>query len=119
MVAQGAHAAMMFLAAQMRHCDPIEFNADMAVYAPISPTYLTKEMAMWLEDRFTKIVVGVDSEAQLDEIYRLASDAGLPVHMVEDAGLTEFKGIATKTCLAIGPANAERIDKITGHLRLL
>lgn len=36
-----------------------------------------------------------------------------------DAGLTEFKGIPTKTCIAIGPADSNEINKISGHLKLL
>jgi PTH2 family peptidyl-tRNA hydrolase len=34
-------------------------------------------------------------------------------------GKTEFNGVPTKTCLGIGPAKAEKIDKITGDLKLL
>ena len=37
---------------------------------------------------------------------------------IEDEGRTEFKGIPTKTCIAIGPNKAKEIDKITGHLPL-
>jgi PTH2 family peptidyl-tRNA hydrolase len=39
--------------------------------------------------------------------------------MIVDKGLTVFKGIPTKTCLAIGPHYPEKIDIITGHLPLL
>ncbi|MFW6312038.1 MAG: peptidyl-tRNA hydrolase [Nanoarchaeota archaeon] len=38
---------------------------------------------------------------------------------MEDKGLTEFKGVKTKIAIAIGPAAAEKIDKITEHLKLL
>jgi PTH2 family peptidyl-tRNA hydrolase len=36
-----------------------------------------------------------------------------------DAGLTEFNGVPTKTCIAIGPNWSDEIDEITGHLKLL
>jgi len=32
---------------------------------------------------------------------------------------TEFHGVPTNTCLAIGPDLAEKIDSITGDLELL
>jgi hypothetical protein len=34
-------------------------------------------------------------------------------------GRTEFGGVPTKSCLAMGPDEYERIDAITGHLKLL
>jgi len=39
--------------------------------------------------------------------------------VIVDSGLTEFHGVKTKTCLAIGPNKKEDIDKITGSLKLL
>lgn len=68
---------------------------------------------------FTKVVVGVQTEAELDDIFNRATLARLTVHMIVDKGLTVFKGIPTKTCLAIGPHYPEKIDNITGHLPLL
>ena len=72
-----------------------------------------------MESSFTKITVSVDSEDELIDIYNKAKDAGLTVHLITDSGLTEFHGIPTKTCLAIGPNFSEKIDPITGHLKLL
>ena len=68
---------------------------------------------------FTKICVSCDSEQELEELYKKAKDAKLPCSLIVDAGLTEFNGTPTKTCIAIGPANSEEINKITGHLKLL
>jgi peptidyl-tRNA hydrolase, PTH2 family len=103
MVAQGAHASIMFLV--MRHVGKSSLKNS-------------RVQDDWMEQGMTKICVRVDSEEQLLEIYRQASTAGLTVHLITDAGLTEFDG-PTKTCLAIGPNNAEDIDKITGDLKLL
>jgi PTH2 family peptidyl-tRNA hydrolase len=36
-----------------------------------------------------------------------------------DNGKTEFHEEPTRTCLAIGPNEAEKIDEITGELQLL
>jgi len=72
----------------------------------------------WLNGKFTKICVSVDSEEELMDIYNKVPEL-CPVFLVTDAGLTEFNGIPTKTCLCIGPYISEEIDKITGHLKLL
>jgi len=74
---------------------------------------------LWLNGRFTKIVVSCDTEQELDELYRQAKENKLPCSLIIDAGLTEFNGIPTKTCIAIGPANPKDIDNITKHLKLL
>jgi PTH2 family peptidyl-tRNA hydrolase len=74
----------------------------------------------WLEGRFTKICVQVSSEDELLNIYNNAVDAGIKCRaLIEDAGLTEFGGVKTLTCCAIGPAYPEDVDKITSHLKLL
>lgn len=73
----------------------------------------------WLNGRFTKIVVSCDGESELIELYEKAKKEKLPCSLIVDAGLTEFHGVPTKTCIAIGPAYSEDIDKITGNLKLL
>lgn len=73
----------------------------------------------WLNGLFTKIVVGCDSEEELDDLYQKAKNANLPCSMIIDAGLTEFNGVPTKTCIAIGPDKPEKINELTGHLKLL
>jgi PTH2 family peptidyl-tRNA hydrolase len=78
-----------------------------------------EEAEEWMKNSFTKVCVRVDSEEELDEIYNKAKEAGLTVHMIIDNGLTEFNGVKTKTCLAIGPHYSEKIDLITKHLKLL
>lgn len=73
----------------------------------------------WLEGRFTKVCVTVDSEEELFQIYTQALNNNINVKLIKDAGLTEFGGVPTYTCLAIGPDYPENIDQITGHLKLL
>jgi len=79
---------------------------------------ITAPVYDWLNGIFTKIVVGCNSEEELLELHEKAKKTNLPVSLVIDAGRTEFKE-PTKTCIAIGPAESEKIDKITGHLKLL
>ena len=114
MVAQGAHASMKVLLdlATEQYADD---NDGVYDYLCIP---LTFDIEHWLKDKFTKIVVGVNSEDELLEIYRRALDSGLLCSLIQDAGLTEFKE-PTYTAVAVGPDEAEKIDKITGHLKLL
>ena len=104
MIAQGAHASTMFLIHRL--CDAEVGAKDHAI----------KE---WLTHGMTKICVRVDSEAELLEIAQKAQDAELTVHVITDAGHTEFAGVPTKTCLAIGPDEEDKIDAVTGTLKLL
>jgi PTH2 family peptidyl-tRNA hydrolase len=101
MIAQGAHAASAFLLEKLQR-DP----------------YWTATQSEWLRSGTTKICVRAETEQELLDIFQQAKDAKLPVHLITDAGLTEFKE-PTVTCLAIGPARASEIDKITGQLKLL
>lgn len=109
MVAQGAHASLKVFFDRIEYCDHGEMRMNR----------ITPEMASWINGVFAKICVSVDSEAELLQIYDQAKIADLPVAIIEDCGLTEFHNVPTKTCLAIGPDEAEKIDKITGHLKLL
>jgi peptidyl-tRNA hydrolase, PTH2 family len=65
------------------------------------------------------VCVRVDSEEELLCVVKAAQEAGLLVQLCVDAGRTEFHGVPTPTCCAVGPDFPERIDPITGHLKLL
>jgi PTH2 family peptidyl-tRNA hydrolase len=80
---------------------------------------LTKDMAAWLQGLFTKVCLQVKTEDEILDIVAKAKAAGLPCALIEDSGLTEFGGVKTVTCCAIGPAAAADIDLITGQLPLL
>lgn len=73
----------------------------------------------WLADRFTKVVVGVNSEEELLAVYNNARAAGLIAELVTDAGLTVFNGVPTNTCIAVGPDTHENLQPISGELKLL
>jgi PTH2 family peptidyl-tRNA hydrolase len=74
----------------------------------------------WLfEGNFTKIVVGVESEDELLLIYARAQNEHMPCSLILDNGKTEFKGVKTYTCCAIGPDWPDVVDQLTGHLKLL
>lgn len=75
---------------------------------------LTREMAEWVFGTFTKIVVGVETEQDLLNAHAFAIGAGIPTSLIRDLGATEFHGVPTYTTCAIGPADSEIIDRITG-----
>lgn len=117
MVAQGAHASMMvffnFLKKQTT-------DGDNLIYEMCIPgSDVGRDICTWIDGIFKKITCGINSEEELLETYKTAEEKGLPCSIVRDAGLTEFGGIPTYTCCAIGPARAEHIDEITGNLKLL
>lgn len=73
----------------------------------------------WLRTGAKKVVVRVESEEELLDVYRKAKEAGLICSLIRDVGHTEFHGIPTTTCCAVGPGEEEDVDRITGHLKLM
>ncbi|MCD6445268.1 peptidyl-tRNA hydrolase [Candidatus Bathyarchaeota archaeon] len=72
----------------------------------------------WIEEGQRKIAVKVKNEEELLKLEMEAKIQGLPYALITDMGLTEVPP-GTITCLGIGPAPAEKIDKLTGNLPLL
>ena len=79
---------------------------------------LNAPMMDWLMGRFTKVCCRAESEEELLRICDAALEARLSCALIQDAGLTEFKGQPTLTCCAIGPAYSKDLDPVTGHLKL-
>ncbi|MBS7658040.1 MAG: peptidyl-tRNA hydrolase Pth2 [Candidatus Bathyarchaeia archaeon] len=77
-----------------------------------------KEWQEWIQEGQKKVVVKVKSLEELLKLMKESEKAGLPTVLIEDKGLTEIPP-GTITCLGIGPALSEKIDKITGNLPLL
>lgn len=102
MVAQGGHAVALSLLV----VDEVTIEGE-------------RIMEAWIDDGMRKICVGVDSAEELEAICSAATTAGLTVAKVTDRGDTEFNGVPTLTCAAIGPDVSEKIDAITGSLKLL
>ena len=75
-------------------------------------------LSVWFEKGVAKICVYVDSEEALLEIDRKAKEAGIISALICDAGMTEFHGEPTYTCLAFEPRLSEEVDPITGELPL-
>ena len=96
MVAQGAHASR---GACRNHTDE-------------------QTIFNWELSGETKIVVGVENEKELLALYRSVNKDGLSSYLVHDNGNTEVEA-GTKTALAVGPYESDKIDEYTGDLKLL
>jgi peptidyl-tRNA hydrolase, PTH2 family len=106
-IAQGAHASMSFICRRLQQRGSVSLDD------------FTDAQRAWLTGTFAKVCCRVNSETELTEVHDRALAAGLEVHLITDSGKTEFHGQPTRTCLAIGPNEADKIDAITGHLELL
>lgn len=120
-IAQGAHASMAFLTSRLRKSFE-EYNQMIhpTIYVPTEKyeIYINQREKTWILGNFVKVCLRTTSEQDLLVIRDNALEAGLECHLITDSGLTEFKGVPTNTCLAIGPDESEKIDAITGHLEL-
>lgn len=109
MIAQGAHAAMKVILDMM-----VRDGEHLTLHLP--PLSAIED---WLNDKFTKIGVYVNSEEELLALHTKAKEEGVPCSLILDSGATEFNGVPTYTALAVGPAFFEDVDKVTGGLPTL
>ena len=116
MVAQGAHASMgaVLSVAQDKNSD----RGNLFIPLKNEAGELTS-LGLWLNGKFKKITVSVDTEKELLELTEQVKKLGIMHCLIQDSGLTEFGGVPTYTALAIGPNTSEILDPITGHLKLL
>ncbi len=109
-IAQGAHASMAWLRQRIMPHLTQTGRADQVEFSEAERT--------WLNVSMRKVTVKVGSEQELLDVYDKARAAGLVVELITDRGLTEFGGVPTRTCLAVGPDYDDLIDPVTGDLEL-
>ena len=83
--------------------------------------HVRKSNSSWFEEWWNgqeKVVVKVSSLKELEEVKKGAIELDIPWSEVTDAGHTQIAP-GTITCISLGPAPEEKIDKITGELKLL
>lgn len=117
-IAQGSHASIGFMTDRI-----FQWGAPGQISNHVDQKYMavgffTEAEVEWMKGNFRKICCVVNSEAELLELEEKAKAAGLVYHPVWDSGLTEFGGVPTYTALAIGPDYDEKIDPVTGDLKL-
>ena len=108
MCAQACHAAMGFL---------IDNNFSESLNE--IQVLLSEQEITWLSTGQAKIVVSCDSQEELETLMLKAQMKGIQAHKIIDEGRTEFNGVPTLTCCAFGPDDVEKLDSLTGHLKLL
>ncbi|MBE0697548.1 MAG: peptidyl-tRNA hydrolase [Anaerolineaceae bacterium] len=72
----------------------------------------------WLEEGMPKVVLASQSAADLRRLELLAEENGIAHCLIEDAGRTVVPA-GTITCIGLGPAPDDQIDRLTGELKLL
>lgn len=104
LIAQGAHASTGFVTQRLKD------QGRNFVF--------TDAEWEWINGIFTKVCVQVENEEELVKVHLNAHLNGVYSHLIVDKGLTEFGGVPTTTCCAVGPDWSDLVDKITGHLKL-
>lgn len=110
-ISQGGHGFMAFLTRRLKKFPTNQSKNNFIIE-------LTDEEIEWMNNSFAKVCLQVESEQELLDIYNKAKEAGLEAHLITDSGRTEFGGIPTHTVVSIGPHSSDRINLITGHLKL-
>lgn len=77
-----------------------------------------EEVAKWRKEGMKKVVLKVADLKELYKFKEIAKDYGLVSALITDAGKTTVEP-GTVTCLGIGPEKEEKIDEITGKLKML
>lgn len=76
------------------------------------------DIAKWRSEGMKKVVLKVQDEKELMKYKIEAEDLGLVAALITDAGRTVVEP-GTVTCLGIGPDKEEKIDRVTGKLKMV
>jgi len=77
-----------------------------------------KNVKIWQLRGAKKVVLKVKDENELIQYHQQAKDAGLISVLITDAGHTAIPA-GTRTCVGIGPDDEDKIDDITGKLKMV
>ncbi len=76
------------------------------------------DLSKWRREGMKKVVLKAADDKELIKYKNIAEDNGLVTSLITDAGRTVVEP-GTMTTLGIGPDNDEKIDKVTGHLKMV
>ncbi len=76
------------------------------------------DIEKWKKEGMKKVVLKVKDLDELQKYKKEAEYNGLVTGMITDMGKTVVDP-GTTTCLGIGPDTEEKIDKVTGNLKML
>jgi PTH2 family peptidyl-tRNA hydrolase len=124
MIAQGAHASLAAILnafSEEVSTYPEGYFQNTGPFQRIEYTFtdLKGGVIPWLTGNFKKVCVYVNSEEELLALYEKAKASGIITSLITDSGLTEFNGVPTNTCIAVGPDFEDKINEVTGGLPLL
>jgi PTH2 family peptidyl-tRNA hydrolase len=93
-----------------------------ACHAAVESSELAKKLKhkawrAWRDEGAKKVVLQADSFEDLEELADKADDLDIVNVLIQDRGLTEVPP-GTLTALGLGPDNSEKMDKVTGSLKL-
>ena len=77
-----------------------------------------KILEKWKNLGAKKVVLRVDDEKELFKYMSVLENEGIKVALIKDAGHTVVEP-GTITCLGVGPDLEEKIDKVTGKLKMV
>jgi len=94
-----------------------------ACHAAVESSELAKKLRhkawrAWMDEGAKKVVLQVDSLEDLEELAEKAEGLDIVNVLIHDRGLTEVPP-GTLTALGLGPDNSEKMDNVTGTLKLL
>ena len=117
--AQAGHACIdAILKALIKEGRLVDFEKNADGLAFKNTEKLCSPLSDWFNYGCVKVCVYVDSEEELLDIALKAKERGIIASVITDAGMTEFHGAPTKTCLALEPLPADIADELTGDLPL-
>lgn len=109
-ISQGAHASMAWLTERLA---PVSSHPDNPFLVSLNDA-----QRAWLAGNVRKVTCQVPGEAEILALKEKADALGFEAHVITDAGLTEFGGVPTVTCIAIGPDYDTLVNQVTGELAL-
>jgi len=77
-----------------------------------------KIVELWKKEGAKKVILKVKDEKELFKYKQMAEDLELKTALIKDAGRTVLEP-GTVTCLGIGPDLEEKIDKVSGKLKMM
>ena len=128
MAAQVSHASMAFLTRPVfldkrkMFTHPV-FDQDTGKESGfVYDLFIDNDTAEWMTDSFTKVILEVHNEKEMEKVVKKALNNGLvedkDFFKIIDKGLTEFNNVPTWTCIGFKPMQAEKIDIVTKRLQL-
>ena len=115
-ISQGSHGSGAFVFRQLQ--EQVLANRKAGIKTKVFAVTLSEAEQDWIAESYAKITCQANSEEQLLALEAKAQESGVVVHRIEDSGRTEFGGVSTNTCIAIGPDYVDVIEPVTGTLAL-